>query len=142
MAGITLQMEVVDHATYQSKIRQDQSALVFYGAARFPGADYWLTEFYDSDAAIGAPGAMSNFAHCNVADDAIRKARVAVDPAVQLDLWKQAQSLIHDDVCAVPLFGLKQVWAHNARVNYGYDLKGALNLQPPVTELTTISGKN
>ena len=38
----------------------------------------------------------------------------------------------------VPLFGLKQVWVHGDRVNYGYALKGALNLQPPVTELTTL----
>lgn len=142
MAGITLQMEVVDHATYQSKIRKDQSGLVFYGAARFPSADYWLSEFYDSSAAIGAPGAMSNFGHCEVADEPIRKARVSTDPDDQKSLWKQAQTLIHDDVCAIPLFGLKQVWMHGDNVNYGYVLKGALNLQPPVTELTTISGKN
>lgn len=137
-AGITLEMEVVDHATYQAKSRQDQSAIVFYGAARYPGADYWLTEFYDSASAIGAPAAMSNFGHCSVADDAIRKARVEADPQTQLDLWKKAQVQIHDDVCAIPLFGLKQVWAKAASVDYGYVLHGALNLQPPVTELTTV----
>jgi peptide/nickel transport system substrate-binding protein len=138
-AGIKLDMEVVDHATYQAKSRQDQSAIVFYGAARFPNADYWLTEFYDSAAAIGAPGAMSNFAHCSAGDDAIRKARVEPDPQKQIALWKQAQGLIREDVCAVPLFGLKQVWARSDRVNYGYVLKGALNLQPPITELTTLT---
>lgn len=138
-AGIKLDMEVVDHATYQAKSRQDQSAIVFYGAARFPNADYWLTEFYDSAAAIGAPSAMSNFAHCSVADDAIRKARVEPDPQKQLALWKQAQIQIHEDVCGIPLFGLKQVWARSDRLNYGYPLKGALNLQPPITELTTIT---
>ena len=137
-AGINLEMEVVDHATYQAKSRQDQSAIVFYGAARYPGADYWLTEFYDSASAIGAPAAMSNFGHCTVADDAIRKARVEADPQTQLDLWKKAQVQIHDDVCAIPLFGLKQVWAKAASVDYGYVLQGALNLQPPVTELTTV----
>ncbi len=131
-------MEVVDHATYQAKSRQDLSGLVFYGAARFPNADTYLTEFYDSAAAIGAPAAMSNFSHCSVADDAIRQARIEPDPARQLALWKEAQARIHDDVCAVPLFGLKQVWVHSDRVNYGYALKGALNLQPPVTELTTV----
>jgi peptide/nickel transport system substrate-binding protein len=141
-AGITLQMEVVDHATYQSKIRKDQSAVVFYGAARFPSADYWLSEFYDSSAAIGSKGAMSNFAHCDVADVPIRKARITTDLVTQKDLWKQAQSLIHEDVCGIPLFGLKQVWVHGDNVNYGYGLKGSLNLQPPVTEITSISGKN
>lgn len=138
-AGIKLEMEVVDHATYQAKSRQDQSAIVFYGAARFPNADYWLTEFYDSAAAIGKPGAMSNFGHCAVADDAIRRARVEPDAQKQLALWKQAQVQIHDDVCAIPLFGLKQVWARNQAVNYGYEIKGAMNLQPLITEQTTIS---
>ena len=138
-AGIKLNMEVVDHATYQAKSRQDQSAIVFYGAARFPNADYWLSEFYDSAAAIGAPGAMANFGHCAVADGAIRQARVEPDPQKQLALWKQAQAQIQEDVCAVPLFGLKQVWARSERVNYGYTLKGALNLQPPITELTTVT---
>ncbi len=138
-AGIQLKMEVVDHATYQAKSRQDQSAIVFYGAARFPNADYWLTEFYDSAASIGAPGAMSNFSHCSVADSPIRKARVEPDTKKQLALWKEVQDKVHEDVCAIPLFGLKQVWMHNTRVSLGYDLKGALNLQPPITELTTVT---
>lgn len=137
--GIKLDMEVVDHATYQAKSRQDLSGLVFYGAARFPNADTYLTEFYDSAAAIGAPAAMSNFSHCTVADADIRAARVEPDPAKQAALWKDAQAKIHADVCAVPLFGLKQVWAHSPRVQYGYTLKGALNLQPPITEQTVVS---
>ncbi|MFU1910515.1 ABC transporter substrate-binding protein [Bordetella hinzii] len=138
-AGIKLDMEVVDHATYQAKSRQDLSALVFYGAARFPNADTYLTEFYDSAAAIGAPGAMSNFSHCSVADEAIRQARIEPDAQKQLALWKDAQARIRADVCAVPLFGLKQVWVHSERVNYGYKLDGALNLQPPITEQTTVT---
>ena len=138
-AGITLDMEVVDHATYQAKSRKDQSAIVFYGAARFPTAGNWLREFYDSAASIGAPGAMSNFGHCSVADKEIRAAAVEPDAQRQIELWKQAQKKIHDDVCAVPLFGLKQVWVQSDKVDLGYQLKGALSLQPPVTELTTVS---
>lgn len=141
-AGITLNLEVVDHATYQSKSRRDQSAIVFYGAARFPNADNWLSEFYDSAAAIGAPGAMSNFSHCSVADADIRQARVEPDAAKQLALWKQAQVKIKEDVCGVPLFGLKQVWVRSDAVDYGYPLKGSMNLQPPVTERTTVKRGN
>lgn len=138
-AGIILKMEVVDHATYQAKSRKDQSALVFYGAARFPNADYWLTEFYDSKAAIGTPGAMSNFAHCQVADQDIRQARIEPDPKRQLALWREAQIKIKDDVCGVPLFGLKQVWMRSKDIHYGFALKGALNLQPIITENTTLT---
>jgi len=42
------------------------------------------------------------------------------------------------DVCAVPLFELRQVWVHSDRLDYGYALKGALNLAPPITELTAL----
>ncbi|TEA76233.1 polyamine ABC transporter substrate-binding protein [Allopusillimonas soli] len=136
-AGIKLNMEVVDHATYQARSRKDQSAIVFYGAARFPNADAYLSEFFDSASEIGSPTAMSNFSHCSVADESIRAARIEPDDARQLALWKDAQQKIHDDVCAIPLFGLKQVWLHSGKVNYGYDLKGSLNLAPPITEDTT-----
>ena len=137
-AGIKLEMEIVDHPTYQAKSRQNLSALVFYGAARFPTADSYLTEFYDSAASVGSPTAMSNFSHCSAADGDIRAARVEPDPGKQLALWKDAQARIHDDVCSIPLFGLKQVWVRSSKVDYGYVLKGALNLQPPITEETSL----
>jgi peptide/nickel transport system substrate-binding protein len=138
-AGIKLNMEVVDHATYQAKSRKDQSGLVFYGAARYPDSDTWLTEFFDSASAIGAPAAMSNFSHCAVGDADIHAARIEPDAKKQQALWKDAQTKIHDDVCAIPLFGLKQVWVHSPRVKYGYDLQGALSLAPPITESTTVT---
>lgn len=140
-AGIKLDMEVVDHATYQARSRKDQSAVVFYGAARFPNADAYLSEFFDSASQIGSPTAMSNFSHCSVGDADIRAARIEPDPAKQLALWKDAQRKIHDDVCGIPLFGLKQVWVHSSKVHYGYELKGAMNLAPPVTEKTTLGSK-
>lgn len=137
-AGIKLEMNVVDHPTYHSQIRKDASALVFYGAARFPIADTFLTEFYHSAAAIGKPTAVTNFSHCAVADDEIDAARAEGDPEKQKTLWKEAQVSIHKDVCAIPLFELLQVWAHNKRVDFGYELKGAMNLGPPITEQTTL----
>jgi peptide/nickel transport system substrate-binding protein len=136
--GIKMDMQVVDHPTYQSQIRKDASALVFYGAARFPIADTYLSEFFHSRAIVGTPTAASNFSHCSVADRDIEAARVAPDPAAQLAIWKEAQRKITADVCAVPLFDLRQVWVHGDRLNYGYILKGALNLAPPITEATTI----
>lgn len=138
-AGIKLDMQIVDHSTYQAQSRKDLSALVFYGAARYPDADIWLSEFYDSAASVNTPTAMSNFSHCSVADADIRAARVEPDPNRKLASWKSAQQKIHDDVCSVPLFGLLQVWVHSDKVQYGYDLKGALNLAPLITEKTTLA---
>lgn len=137
-AGIDMQMNVVDHPTYHQLIRKDNSDLVFYGAARFPVADSYLTQFFDSHSTVGTPTAVTNFSHCNVADSEIEKARTTVDAGEQLKLWATAQKKIHDDVCAIPLFDLMQVWVHNKALNYGYDLKGALTLAPPITEKTSL----
>jgi len=136
--GIKLELQIVDHPTYQSQIRRDLSALVFYGAARFPIADTYLSEFFHSRAIVGTPTAASNFSHCAVADGEITAARTAPDADAQKALWKEAQRKIMADVCAVPLFELRQVWVHGDRLDYGYELKGALNLAPPITELTTL----
>ncbi|WP_439498527.1 ABC transporter substrate-binding protein [Bosea sp. (in: a-proteobacteria)] len=137
-AGIKLEMSVVDHPTYQSQIRKDVSGLVFYGAARFPIADTYLSEFFHSNAIVGKPTAATNFSHCDVADAEIEGARREPDAARQKALWKEAQRKIFEDVCALPLFDLRQVWVHSDRVDYGYDLKGAMNLAPPITEATTV----
>jgi len=137
-AGIKLEMQVVDHATYQSQTRKDLSGLVFYGAARFPVADTYLSEFFHSRAIVGTPTAATNFSHCAVADREIEDARTASDAAAQKAFWKEAQRKIMDDVCAVPLFELRQVWARSDRLDFGYELKGALNLAPPITEASTI----
>lgn len=137
-AGIKLEMQVVDHPTYQSQTRKDLSALVFYGAARFPIADTYLSEFFHSRATVGTPTAATNFSHCAVADKEIEQARTAPDAEAQKALWKEAQRKIMDNVCAIPLFELRQVWARSDRLDFGYELKGALNLAPPITEATTL----
>lgn len=135
--GIRLDMKVVDHPTFHEQIRKNASAIVFYGAARFPVADTYLTQFYDSAAIVGTPTAVTNFSHCSVGDEAIRAARLELDPAKQIELWKQAQRLINDDVCGIPLFDLRQVWARSDKVDYGYKLEGDINIAPPITEKTS-----
>ena len=138
-AGITMNMNVVDHPTYHELIRQNLSAVTFYGAARFPVADSYLTEFYHSDAIVGKPTAITNFSHCDVADAEIEAARRAPTEDQQLAYWAEAQRLIHEAVCAVPLFNLRQVWLRHDGVDLGYELTGAMNLAPPIIETTTVT---
>lgn len=140
-AGIKLDMQVVDHATYQSQTRKDLSGLVFYGAARFPIADTYLSEFFHSRATVNTPTAATNFSHCKVADKEIEQARTAADPDTQKALWKEAQRKIMEDVCAIPLFELRQVWARSDKLDLGYKLEGALNLAPPIIETTTLKAR-
>ncbi len=137
-AGIALQLDVVEHAAYHARIRQDLSQLTFYGAARLPVADAYLSAMYHSRSAPGGASMNLNFAHCDAADAEIDAARGEPDRARQLALWAQAQRKIAADVCSVPLFDLRQVWARTTRLDWGYTLDGALNLVPPVTEATTL----
>ncbi|PWC31043.1 ABC transporter substrate-binding protein [Azospirillum sp. TSO35-2] len=136
--GIKLDMSVVDHATYHAQIRKDVSALVFYGAARFPSADIWLNEFYHSRSTVGTPTAVANFSHCNAGDTDIDAARIEADPAKRTALLHAAQEKIAAQVCAVPLFNLMQVWVRRPGLDLGYQLDGTLNLAPPITEASTL----
>lgn len=136
--GITMDMNVVDHPTYHQQIRQDISDIVFYGAARFPVADSYLSQFYHSEATVGGPTAVTNFSHCDAADAEINEARMAATDEERLELWSEAQRKINEEVCSVPLFTLNQVWVQSDRLDLGYELKGSINLAPPITENTTL----
>lgn len=138
-AGIKLDLQPVEHATWHQMIRKDLSPVVEYSASRFPVADTYLTQFYHSKSAIGQPGQITNFSHCNVADKQIEAARVEIDKEKQAELWREAQRLIVENVCAVPLVETAQVWAHNDKLSWGYELKGALGLGPLLTEQASFS---
>jgi len=134
--GVNLDVQLVEHATYHAQIRKDLSPLVHYQAARFPVADVYLTQFYDSASIVGTPKAVTNFSHCDVADNEIRAARVETDPVKQKELWKTAQHKIIEAVCGIPVYEQLQLWAWKDNLDLGYDLKGSLNLAPPITEKT------
>jgi len=138
-AGIDADLEIVDHPTYHQKIRQDVSDLVFYGAARFPIADSYLSQFYHSRSTVGTPTAITNFSHCDVADSEIDGAKVLTTDESRVQLWKEAQDKIHETVCSVPLFSLMQVWVRTDKLDYGFPMEGNLNLSPLINEQTTLN---
>ncbi len=133
-AGIDMQIETVEHATFHEQIRDDASQVVHYSAARFPVADVYLTQFFHSDSIVGTPTAVTNFSHCSVADEEIEQARVEPDQDTQLELWAEAQRKIMDQVCAIPIYQNLQLWAWNENLDLGVDIEGSLNLSPAVTE--------
>src|SRR5262249_59074882 len=87
-AGIKLEMQIVDHPTYQSQTRKDLSGLVFYGAARFPIADTYLSEFFHSRAIVGTPTAATNFSHCSFGDKENEHAPRQAAPDRRTALWQ------------------------------------------------------
>lgn len=135
-AGITLDIELVEHATFHANIRKGLSPIVHYQAARFPVADVYLTQFYDSNSIIGKPTAITNFTYCDLADADIRGARVETNADKQKALWKAAQEKLVKNVCGIPIYEQLQLWAWKDNLDLGYELNGSLNLSPPITENT------
>ncbi|MEM1046879.1 MAG: ABC transporter substrate-binding protein [Pseudomonadota bacterium] len=133
-ANITLDIELVEHATFHANIRQDLSQVTHYSAARFPIADTYLTQFFHSDSIPLKPTAVTNFSHCDVADAEITNARTEPDAQRQLELWAEAQRKIADAVCAIPIFQNLQLWAWNSSLDLGHSVEGSLNLSPALTE--------
>lgn len=138
-AGINLEFALVDHPTFHAQIRQNLSQLVYYGAARFPVADTFLTQFYESASIVGKPTAVTNFSHCDVADSEIKAARGEPDVARQKALWEAAQKKIVETVCAIPLYEMGQPWAWKTKLTFGTKVEGSLGLSPPIDETTRLS---
>jgi peptide/nickel transport system substrate-binding protein len=132
--GIQVNLEVLEHATWHEKIRKNLSSMVLYGAARFPIADIYLTQFYHSHSIIGAPKAVTNFSHTKLVDQEIDDARMETNAKKQLELWKNAQQKIMTECNAIPVFELKQVWCRRANLDYGNVLTGCLNVGPVIDE--------
>ena len=134
--NIELDLEVVEHSAFHKMIRDDASAVVLYGAARFPVADVYLTQFYHSDSIVGTPTAITNFSHCDVADNEITAARSETDPAKQNQLWEKAQQKILAESFSVPIFEQLIVWCRKPNLDYGYTLKDSISNGPVITEMT------
>lgn len=130
--GIRLDLQVVEHNVFHQRIRRGESAFTYYGAARFPTADLYLPAFYRS-ASNQRPTPL-NFSGCSAADDLIDAALLERDPGERDALWAQAQRVIVEHVCAIPLFELQQVWARRNLFEYGYPLEAAINVSPLITE--------
>ncbi|MEQ9811870.1 MAG: ABC transporter substrate-binding protein [Azospirillaceae bacterium] len=134
--GITLDLQELDHAAWHAAIRRNESALVIYGAAAFPIADDILTPFFHSNSIVQTPTGQTNFSHCSVADALIDEARQERDGEARDALYREAQVLIMEDACAVPIFELMQVYVRRSNLDLGYTLQGDINLGPPILPTT------
>jgi peptide/nickel transport system substrate-binding protein len=137
--GVDMEVTVVDHSTMHAQIRQDVNPIVVYIAWR-PNADVYLTRFYHSDSIVVTGAAPdTNFSHVDTLDDLIEEARVATSAEEQIDLWKQAQIQLLEDMYSYPLHFQQQVYARAAGVDYGHELVSVLALYPGITEMTSLS---
>ncbi len=137
--GIDIELEVVDHATMHSQIREDVNPIVIYVAFR-PTADLYFTQFFHSDSiVVTGASPITNFSHYAGIDDLIEQARAETDAEAQAELWRQANIQIQTDIAAIPLHFQNQVYARTQNVDWGHELVSVLALYPGIDETTTIS---
>ncbi len=138
--GVDLQVNIVDHSSMHSLIREDANPIVVYVAFR-PNADVYLTRFYLSDSIVVTGSKPdTNFSHYEGIDDLILEARYETDVDRQVELWKEAQQQILADMVSHTLHYQGQIYARSSNVDYGHDeLISVLNLYPQITENTTIN---
>jgi peptide/nickel transport system substrate-binding protein len=137
--GVDLTVNVVDHSTMHAQIREDVNPIVVYIAWR-PNADVYLTRFYHSDSIV-VTGAKpdTNFSHYDQIDDLIEAARATTDADEQIQIWKDAQIKLLEDMVTYPLHFQQQVYARRDGVDYGHELVSVLALYPGVDETTDIT---
>lgn len=137
--GITIDLQVVDHATMHAQIREGVNPIVIYVAFR-PNADVYLTQFFHSASIVVTGSApATNFSGYSAIDDLIMQARAETDAVAQEGLWREANTKILADVAAIPLQFQNQVYARSPKVDYGHELVSVLALYPGIDETTTIT---
>ncbi len=136
--GVNVTINIVDHSSMHTMIREDVNPFVVYTAWR-PNADVWLTRFYHSDSIV-VTGAKpdTNFSHYDQIDDLIEAARAETDPDAQIVLWKQAQTKILEDMVAYPLRIGAKGWLRSVNLDYGHELISTYALYPQITEASRI----
>jgi peptide/nickel transport system substrate-binding protein len=136
--GIDLQLQVVDHSTMHEQIRQEVNPLVIYIAWR-PNADVYLTRFAHSSTRVQIGDSPdTNFTRYTELDDLIEEARTETDPDRQVEIWKEANAQLLEDMVIYPLHFLNQVYARRDSVDYGHELVSVMGLTPQITENTTL----
>lgn len=129
--GITVNLEVVQHATMHELIREGRNPITIYIAFR-PSADTYLTQFWSTD------GEVTNFSKFTV-DDLRDQARAETDDDAQAQLWKDANIEILSNFAGYGLTLTNLVYVRKDTVDYGHDLTAVVNLYPGINETTSIS---
>jgi peptide/nickel transport system substrate-binding protein len=129
--GITVNLEVVQHATMHELIREDRNAITIYNAYR-PTPDMYLTAFFSSE------GGGTNFSKLDLLEYRDR-ARAETDEAAQDEIWREASIEILKSYAGYGIFYLNQVYTRRDAVDYGHELDAVLALYPGIDETTTMT---
>jgi peptide/nickel transport system substrate-binding protein len=116
-AGINVEMQIVEHATYHENIRKNLNPFVLYGGTRITDADPWLSLFFDSkeipDPATGNKG--TNFSHYRAMDDLLAAGRIERDAKKRAAIYAETQKRLERDLVCLPISDVPNQWARNPK---------------------------
>jgi peptide/nickel transport system substrate-binding protein len=115
--GITVELQVVEHAAYHDNIRKNLNPFVLYGGTRITDADPWLSLFFDSkeipDPGTGNKG--TNFAHYKGMDDLLAAGRVERDTKKRAAIYHETQKRMERDLICLPISDVPNQWPRNPK---------------------------
>jgi peptide/nickel transport system substrate-binding protein len=140
--GIDLEMTIVDHTAYLTKIRSGTNPLAIYGTTQ-PLATYWLRNFYHTNSIVGTPTGMQNFMHYSnpEVDKLIELAETSFDEKVRLDALAKTQKIIVEDLPSIPVVETLVPCLRNPWLDLGYKPISGFNWTLPVGLKTKVLKK-
>ncbi|MFD2239365.1 ABC transporter substrate-binding protein [Aureimonas populi] len=128
-AGITLDMQIVDHSTFRSDNRLDRNSLQLYSSSFPPVPTQPLVQMLSAAAAVKSDGSgQDNFSHYGVAMEGIDALMAEAENEPDFDrriaIIKEAEKKILADLPTLGIITLSYVIARNPRVDLGYEVEG------------------
>lgn len=147
--GVTFEIQTAAHNEYQDLIRQDLNPIVGYPGPR-PTPHMILSQYLHSASIVGKESAVTNFSHygdvdadgdgtIDSIDELIERAATATTVEEQVELYRQAQIQVMEDLPVIPLRVLAAVQARQPWVDLGHvPYEGSYMNGYTYTELTRI----
>lgn len=112
-ANITLDLTVVDHATFHQMQGDDYNTLPFFGSGGFDGLAV-LSQFFHKDGDL-------NFSHYTGVSDLLDQARAASDFDEISEILATVQRKLVEDLAVYPSVTVMKVMVRQPTVNLGYE---------------------
>lgn len=138
--GVDMQIEVVDHPTMHSVIRENNNGVVVYLAPR-PTMDQHLMQFAHSQSiVVEGESPVTNFSHFDGADQQIEDAQETIDEEEQNELWREANRLILEDAAIIPNTHDNDTFAWREGFDPGTATNASLESSFKINEMTDLNG--
>jgi peptide/nickel transport system substrate-binding protein len=134
-AGITLDMKMIDHATFHDQTAKDLNTVVLNSSSYPPVPTFPLVIQLASNAVVKTDGSGgTNFSHYGVAmkgvDDLLTKALAEPDFDKRVALVQDIEKQVLKDLPDMGIITLSYVVARNPRVDLGYPVKSGYAYWP------------